>query len=195
MEGSMHPQLEQIADEFHSARARLHALSAAVPDPLWTIRPDADRWSIAECVAHLNLTADHFLPALEAALERARQLGPVTPRRYRHDLLGWLLWRIMPPPVRMRVSTSRPFVPAEAALPAALRTHFERTQTAQLLLLRQADGLPIDRVRIASPFQSRMKYSAYSAFSILPRHQHRHLWQAEQVAQQLQSGAIMPSAG
>ena len=49
-----------------------------------------------------------------------------------------------------------------------------------LALAREADGLPIDRVKIASPFNTRLRYNVFSAFSILPRHQHRHLWQAEQ---------------
>ena len=60
-------------------------------------------------------------------------------------------------------------------------TEFERLQTEQLALAREADGLPIHRVKIASPFNTRFYYNLFSALSILPRHQHRHLWQAEQV--------------
>jgi hypothetical protein len=35
-------------------------------------------------------------------------------------------------------------------------------------------------VKIGSPFNTRVKYNVFSALSVLPRHQHRHLWQAEQ---------------
>jgi len=52
-------------------------------------------------------------------------------------------------------------------------------------MTREADGLPVDRIRIASPFDARLKYSLYAALTILPRHQHRHLWQAERVLEGL----------
>lgn len=45
--------------------------------------------------------------------------------------------------------------------------------------MREADGLPPGCLRIASPFDARLRYNLYSALSILPRHQRRHLWQAE----------------
>jgi hypothetical protein len=32
---------------------------------------------------------------------------------------------------------------------------------------------------VGSPFSDKLKYSVYSALTILPRHQHRHLLQAE----------------
>jgi hypothetical protein len=42
--------------------------------------------------------------------------------------------------------------------------------------------LPLDRVKIVSPFGERMKYSAYSAIVVVARHQHRHIDQAEEAA-------------
>jgi len=44
-----------------------------------------------------------------------------------------------------------------------------------------ADGLPLSHVRISSPFNPRLRYDLYACFTILPRHPHRHLWQAEPV--------------
>src|SRR5256886_12193651 len=53
----MHPQLQLVADEYRSAQARLHDLVRAVPDEQWGKRSDPARWSVAECVAHLNITS------------------------------------------------------------------------------------------------------------------------------------------
>ena len=39
----------------------------------------------------------------------------------------------------------------------------------------------LGRLWIISPFDARIRYNAYACLTILPRHQHRHLWQAEQV--------------
>jgi hypothetical protein len=47
----------------------------------------------------------------------------------------------------------------------------------------QLDGLTgslaIDRVKLPSPFEARLSYSAYSALVVIPRHQVRHIQQAE----------------
>jgi len=62
---------------------------------------------------HAIIASAAFLPILDEALERARQL-PRSPRSYRHDVPGWLLWRVMGPPVRFRAKTAAAFVhPAE----------------------------------------------------------------------------------
>jgi hypothetical protein len=176
----MHPQLAAIAAEFESAQDRLHRLAEAVPEARWSERPAPKRWSAAECVAHLNLTSEAFLPPLRSALQQGRDLGGAAPARYRRDVLGWFLWRIMGPPARLRSKTAAPFVPTSQRSRAELVREFDRLQAEQLECVRQAEGLPLGRVRVRSPFDARVSYNLYSCLTILPRHQHRHLWQAEQ---------------
>lgn len=177
----MHPQLDLLAEEFLEALDRLHLLADGVAANRWAYRTDPKRWSVAECVAHLNLTAVEYLPLLERAVAEARAIGGPAPRRHRHNPVGWLLWRTMGPPVRLRTRTIAAFVPAATAPATELVAEFERLQDLQMAQLRVADGLPLGRVRITSPFNARVRYNLYSCFAILARHQHRHLWQAEQV--------------
>lgn len=181
----MHTQLEAIVSEFERARERLRWLARQAPLEYWTERPDPTRWSIAECVAHLNLTSAAYLPLIHNGIAHARGLQGRAPRRYRRDAIGWLLWKTAGPPVRLRVKTTPPFVPTAADPPGQLMAEFERLQAEQVACVRDADGLPVDRVKITSPFDSRLKYNLYASLTILPRHQHRHLWQAEQVWQTL----------
>ncbi len=71
-----------------------------------------------------------------------------------------------------------------ARLPEAFHTgeaQLNRLQAAQITLLQAVDGKPISEIAVASPFAPGKTYNLYSCFSILPRHQHRHLWQAEQI--------------
>lgn len=178
----MNPQLQAIADEFQQAGARLRKLVSDVPEQWWTRRSDPDRWSVAECVAHLNLTAAAYLPLLDDALARARTARASAPTRYRRDPIGWVVWRTMGPPVRIRAKTTAPFVPTNVRSVSALIGEFERLQHDQLERLTSADGLPLSDVRVVSPFSDKVKYNLYSCLSILPRHEQRHLWQAEQVA-------------
>jgi hypothetical protein len=177
----LHPQLEAVRQDFAAAQNRLQALAQAVPEADWTRRPGSARWSIAECVSHLNLTAEAYLPLLHAALQHGRQLGGPAPKRYRRDVLGWLMWRLAGPPVRYRVKTKPAFVPAAIMPRPQLLSEFDRLQAAQVSCVVEANGMKLGQLWIRSPFDPRIRYNMYSCLTILPRHQHRHLWQAEQV--------------
>ena len=180
----MHPQLQTIVDEFDAATSRLDALVASAPHDAWFSRIDPDRWSVGECVEHLNLTARAYLDILDQGIVEAQRIGGNAPTRYRRDLIGWMLWKSMGPPVRQRVKTTAAFVPTAGGSPDDLVTEFKRLQLEQVKRVRQCDGLPLQRVRVQSPFSARVRYNLFSCLTILPPHQHRHLWQAEQLLKQ-----------
>lgn len=184
----MHPQLSAVLEEFEGASTRLHRLVDHLPPGRWSERPEPGRWSVAECVAHLNLTGQAFLPELKGALAEAVGRGETFRGRYRRDPVGWLLSPFTGPLARIgsfrlgAVRTPAAFVPGGSLPRSEVMAEFDRLQEEQMEVVRAADGHPIHRVKIASPFEPRMRYSAYSALLILPRHQRRHTLQAEEAA-------------
>jgi hypothetical protein len=176
----VHPQLEDIVREFESASARLRALHRGLAADAWSRRPAPERWSPAECVAHLNLTSIVMLPLVRQGLAHARRSRRAAGARYRRDIVGWLLWRAASSPGRFKSRTTAAFVPSGARPVEEIVAEFDRLQAEQIAVTREADRLPIDRVKMTSPFNAKIRYNVFSALSILPRHQHRHLWQAEQ---------------
>ena len=184
----MHPQLQAVADQLRAAGARLHRLAASTSPEAWSSRAEPERWSAAECVAHLTLTAITFLPLIRKGLEQASAIGGGAPARFRRDPTGWMLWRSAGPPVRFRVRTTAPFVPTGSEPLSSLLATFDRLQDEQLDAVARSDGLPIDRVKIRSPFDQRLRYNLYACLTILPPHQERHIWQAEQVLERLRGG-------
>ena len=184
----MHPQLQAIHDDLTAAQSRLDAIAAGTPDDRWSLRADPDRWSIGECVAHLNVTTKAFLPDFRRALADPSLQGAPAPERYRMDFLGRMLYSVVGPVktvfgirLAMKVKTQAAFVPLGNLPRDVTVAEFAALQRELLDVLRQSDGRPIDRVRIASPFDARVSYNMYSALAIVPRHQHRHLQQAEEV--------------
>ena len=177
----MYLQLHAIVADLRAAERRMHALRARLPPEAWSRRPAAARWSPAECVAHLNLTSEAFLPLLHDGLDDARRLGR-TSARYRRDVLGWLIWRLVTPSGAFRTRTGAAFVPSADRPVERILAGFERLQGDLVACVRAADGLPLDKVKLVSPFDARAKYNLYAAMTIIPRHQHRHLLQAEQAA-------------
>jgi hypothetical protein len=178
----MHAELSAIEQEFGSALVRLHELRARVPPEIWRRRPEPERWSPGECVAHLNLSSASMVPLVRAGIDQARRSGRSAPARYRRDFVGWLLWKGLGPGKGFKTKTIPAWVPSGDHHPDELVAEFERWQAEQIALVRQADGLPIHAVKITSPVDARARYNVFAALSILARHQHRHLWQAEQAA-------------
>lgn len=183
----MHPQLQSVEQEFATARSRFLRLMAATADARWARRPAPDQWSVAECVAHLNLSSRAMQPLLERAVTEARALGGPAPARLRQTMLGRMLAAMLGPApgfgrVRFgRTRTAPSFVPSGDLARAVVVAEFERHLEAHARTLATADGLPIDQVRVESPFAAGVSYDGYSAFRIVARHMHRHLAQAERV--------------
>jgi hypothetical protein len=178
----MTSELAAVEQEFSSALIRLHQLRKDVPAAAWGRRPAPEQWSPGECVAHLNLTSTATIPLVRAGLDEARRMRRSVHGRYQRDVIGWLIWRSLKPSGGFKAKTTPAFVPASDRSPDELIAEFELLQAEQLACVREADGLPINLVKIASPFNLRIRYNLFSALSILARHQHRHLWQAERAA-------------
>lgn len=164
-------QLQALASELSEARDRIHRL----PEDRWQQRPAPGRWSPGEHAVHLTLTTRAFLPLLEEALRNA----PAGTGPYKKDFIGWMLGWVIEPPARMKVKTTAPFEPPQVDRETALRD-FDASQEELSAFLRKAAGRALDRVKIVSPFDGRVRYSAWSALRILAAHQRRHLWLLEQ---------------
>jgi hypothetical protein len=175
------PQLSCIAAELAEARRRAHALAAPLDQEGWARRPAPGEWSVGECLIHLNLTSRAFLPLIEDAIARGRELRLLGSGPYRRDFVGWLLSHIIEPPVPLRTKTTAPFVPQGAEPKAGVMDAFDMFQGQLIGCLGEANGLDLGRLRIVSPFDPRLKYNLYSCLRIIPAHQRLHLAQAEKV--------------
>jgi hypothetical protein len=185
----MQRQLAAISESLESAQSRLRSLSDRISEKDWSRKPGPEQWSAANCVEHLNHTSEAYLPLLRDALAEARELGgSARTLHYSRDALGWFMSMMIGPMRHIgkfrigRVKTTSDFVPRGAKSRDQLLSDFVRLQAELLTIVRNAEGLPIDRVKVVSPFGGKMRYNAYSALVIVARHQHRHLDQAEAAA-------------
>lgn len=179
---TLHPQLAQLRRELDEATARAQALAGSLDGGAFARRPAEGSWSPAECLVHLSLTTKAFLPLIDDALGNA-QASPLDPsRRYRRDLVAWLLTRMMEPPARMKVKTTPPFMPEATAPRMEILREFETLQAAFARRIEQANRYDISRVKVRSPFSQTMRYSLLGGFTAILAHERRHLWQAERAA-------------
>ncbi|MHB0968218.1 MAG: DinB family protein [Thermoanaerobaculia bacterium] len=180
--------IDALIDELRDAVSRLSTLSGSVDELALVTRPSAEEWSAAECIEHLNLTTRAYLPLLQAAVESLRHGGAFAKRPPRRDFVGWMLCRVIEPPARQRSRTAAAFIPDASPVVEHVVNDFRELQDALIALVAGARDLALDRARVQSPFDSRMRYNAWSAFKILAAHQRRHLAQAVRAIERLKKG-------
>ena len=176
-------QLDEVKAQFDAASARARQLLTASDPNALPRRPQPDRWSAVECVAHLTLTNRHYPPLIQGALDRA----PPGDGPYRMDFRGRFLRWILEPPYRSGVKTMPSMEPQAGEPPEQVLAGFLAAQEEILKLLEAARGKALEKTTITSPFSKRMRYNAYSCFQVLAAHERRHLWQAEQTLAQMKT--------
>lgn len=172
--------LEDVEAEIDEATKRAWQLVKSTDPRFFTVRPHPSKWSAAECLSHLSISTEMFLPVIAQSIEEGRKRNLTTTKKPSMDLLGRILRWFLEPPIRKRVATSAPFVPKAVRAKAEAFGEFSSLQSKLIDLLHQARGLDLGKLKIVSPFDKRVRYNLYSAFMIVAAHQRRHLWQAEQ---------------
>lgn len=172
--------MAEVERELQDATKRAWDLVHTTDGRLFTVRPSTSSWSVAECIAHLSISTEMFIPVLREALADAKKRKLVSDRPPKMDLLGRILRWFLEPPIRQRVKTTAPFVPRSVRAKSEAFGEFASLQGKLGELIQDSRGVDLRKVKISSPFDRRVRYNLYSAFRILVAHQRRHLWQAEQ---------------
>lgn len=188
MEGSatsitqaLEPELAHAISQVDEISGVARRLVDGLHDAQLSWRPAADRWSIADCLSHLETTTSSYLPSIDRALERGRAAAATGRGPFRHGFLGNWLVRTFEPPARVRLRSPRVFRPPPTADPRTVLATFLQSQDALTRRIRGADGLHLARVKVVSPVTPLLKLSVGQCFRLLAAHQRRHLWQAQRV--------------
>jgi hypothetical protein len=175
-------QLQLLAAEIQDITHQARRLAAQCPVASLESCAHPGSWSVAECLDHLAQSAFAFLPAMTDAIAAAPRL--TANRRLRTGVLASLFIGNLQPPYRIRLKVLPQLEPQCRDFAAAWQ-RFEESQARLLETIRSASGLAIDKVSIKSPVYARIRYNVYGALRMLIAHEHRHLWQIEQILKTL----------
>ena len=177
------PELQEYQRQFSEAKETARDLAADLTDAQFNWRPEPGRWSIAECLDHLNTTGSKLLPGMDAAIERARERGRTGSGPF---LYGWLSrWFIrgnQPLPADGKgMKTPKLYTPAADQSVGRVLPAFLDLQDQLIERLHAANGLDLARVKVASPVTQLLRISLGAWFAATAAHQERHLQQAQRV--------------
>jgi hypothetical protein len=177
--------LEGYNDQLLSIRQEVPGIVAGLiaTQERWAPRPDA--WSILECFEHLNATAQSFVPAIDRALDDARQRGLVGQGPFVYSWFERVFLQLTEPPARPKMWAPRALRPrTDRQLAEAVRA-FMAWQDQLGERIRAADGFDLARARGRSPDFPWFSWSLGSLFAVTLAHERRHLRQARDVRRAL----------
>lgn len=146
-------------------------------------RPDAARWSVAQCFEHLITSNRLMLQAAEDAMSHARprtiwQRLPLLPAFY-----GRMLIRTQGPVVGRKFTSPPNSTPSASAIAADVIARFVEQHREIVARLQTIDEGHAARTIMTSPFIRVVTYSVLDGLRLVVAHDRRHVEQARRVTQ------------
>ena len=150
-------------------------------------RPSDVKWNALQCLEHLNLYGDFYLPEIESSIVRASKNGQE--KNFSSGLLGNYFAKSMMPKngnVTNKMKTFKDKNPNQS-LSISVLDRFLKQQKQLLQLLDASRKVDLNRVKTAISISKLVKLKLGDTFRFVINHQVRHLLQMEQVISQVNS--------
>jgi hypothetical protein len=164
----------QILSELQSLEDGWSIVLAGLSNDQANSQPAAGRWSIAQNLDHINLSAKLYLNRILHFLELSKQSG-AAPRP--DTLAGNILIYLIRPPYRFRAKSPQAVFPAGKVDVAAAYTDFIKVNEQIRQLFKDYSDNELKTARLSSPLIKWIKLSAKQAIEVLIAHGQRHLFQ------------------
>lgn len=177
----LNTELESYRTQFAQIKSDAGAFLEGLTEAQFNWRQAPGRWSIGECLSHLNITASLFLPKADEQMSRAREKGLLSHGPFRYGFIGNFIIRTTEPPVKLKVKNPKIFAPVPDQSMAQVSSEFLSLQDELIKRVEAANGIDLARVKLVSPVNKHLKFSLGQMFALTTAHERRHLWQAKQV--------------
>lgn len=175
-------ELSEFQTQFGENRVTARDICEPLTREAFNWRPADGRWSVAECLGHLNISATLFGEAALRAAQTARSSGRVATRPFRHGALSRLILWSLDPDNRRRLKAPRRLVPPPTDYDVqVVLEEFVASQRRWEACLEAANGLDLVGVKVPSPAMPLLRFSLGATFAIQVTHERRHLHQARRV--------------
>ena len=172
---------QRLIFELDVADRRADSLAKTLTAEQLNWRPRPDVWSVGQCLKHLCLFNQVYLPAISSSLEgrqRAR-VQEITPGWFGR----WFIWNYVEASSESRRTRApRKIEPDEQVESSILESFLRSNQTAREVIYKASD-YDVNRIRFKNPFIAMLRLTAGTGLEIVSKHESRHLLQAQRVRQ------------
>jgi hypothetical protein len=144
-----------------------------------TWKENETSWSILECLEHLNLYGDFYLPEIESKIKNSTTKVDL---EFKSGMLGSYFAKSMLPKEKLnKMKTFKDKNPLNANLDISVIDKFINQQIKLLDLLNQSRNVSLNKVKIQTSISSLIKLKLGDAFQFLINHIIRHLNQIDRI--------------
>lgn len=149
-------------------------------------RAEPDRWSVIECIEHLNIADGHYLTLFHQKLPNAKASDR---EDFKSSWFGNYFVKMMKPKpdgtIPSPMKTMRKFDP-EVKVHEDTLSKFKDDQLELLRFLEMAKGLDLQKIKMPSAIGAVVTFRLGDAFRFLIAHNQRHMIQARNVLKKLE---------
>lgn len=150
-----------------------------------TWKPNPEKWSIAECLEHLNIYGRYYLPTITTQMEKSNSEAQAT---YSGGLLGNYFVNSMLPKqgtVVNKMKTPTAYNPTKSEMENKnyLKDFLEQQQTL-LTLLNQSKKVNLQNTKIPISISKWVRIKLGDTFRFIIAHNQRHILQAQNLTKQ-----------
>ncbi len=186
-----------ISREYYNELARIHGLCEkefnqlkySATEANFNMRPSPESWSAAECINHLIVTNNGYLPQLEKLIEASvkRDFGLA---RYKSTFWGSVMVWAITPKVKFKLKAPSVFKPEGSTFGLDLLDRFESQSKRISALFEESSNLNLSSLKISSPASSFIRYNLGETYRIIFNHNLRHYGQAQRAISQAEKSRI-----
>jgi hypothetical protein len=169
----------RLAFELTGNDQTAQALVAGLNTERLNWQPMAGSWSVGQCLEHLCIMNETYMPAISAALE-AKPNSPVeqiTPGWFG----GWFLRNFVEPSPNGRRASAPSKIRPGAKVDLSVIDRFLADNKSCRELIVRARAKDVNRIRFWNPFVPGLRFTVGTGLEIIVSHEQRHLLQAERV--------------
>jgi hypothetical protein len=144
-----------------------------------TWRSSPTSWCVLECLEHLNLYSDYYIPRIEAAIRASKTKSEP---EFRPGILGNYFSKSMLPKQKLnKMKTFKDKNPLNAHLDRSVIDKFIQDQIRLIDLLGQSRNVSLNKVKIPISISRLLRLKLGDTFQFFVNHELRHVKQAEEV--------------
>lgn len=175
--------LAQVRKDLRGVKAAVQEHFQGLREDQFNWKPEPKKWSIAECMDHLLIVYSRYKPNVEKKMQGAPQTDAFP--AYKSTWAGRLFMRFVHPEKIRKTSAPGFLKPVPGSnYPLSRMQDYLAYLDEVDAFLDQADGMAINKIRIASSLGPILKFSLGDYFLIESMHNRRHLKQMMGVKEQ-----------
>ena len=173
----------RLAAELDATDHTAQELAAGLTTEQLNWQPAPGKWSIGQCLEHLCITNEAYIPAIRDSLtgKSARRFQESVPEIAPGWMARWFIRNYIEPSAQSKRAGAPKKIAPAARVELSVVDRFLHSNLAIRDLVRQAAGYDVNRIRFWNPFLPGIRFTAGTGLQLMAGHERRHLLQAERV--------------